>query len=194
MRPTPATKRLRRLTGKRNRKIQHLLPIASRRVIDHLVDCGIGTLVIGYNPNWKQQVNLGRVNHQKFVSIPHQKLVEMLSYTIPVSRDKAQLAGIQVREQDESYTSKCSFLDGERPQKREQYARRRIARGLYRTAEGILSNADVNAAYNIIPLWDIIPLRDIITKAFPNSFEGIEGVVPGHDTVHPVRAMLSQTE
>jgi putative transposase len=58
-------------------------------MIDHLVEQGIGTLVIGYNPNWKQQVNLGRVNNQKFVSIPHHKLVKMLRY-------KAQLAGIQV--------------------------------------------------------------------------------------------------
>jgi putative transposase len=54
--------------------------VASRRVIDHLVEQGIGTLVIGYIPNWKQQVNLGRVNNQKFICIPHHKLVKMLRY------------------------------------------------------------------------------------------------------------------
>jgi len=167
---TRSTNRLRRLTGKRNRQIKHLLHIASRRVIDHLVDQRIGTLVIGYNVNWKQRVNIGRVNHQKFVSIPHGTLLHMLTY-------QAQLAGIQVVIQEESYTSKCSFLDGEPPQKREQYAGRRIARGLFRAADGTLINADVNGAYNII------------TKAFPHAFEGIEGVV-----VHPVRAVLSQTE
>ena len=167
---TRSTKRLRRLTGKRNRKIKHLLHIASRRVIDHLVDQRVGTLVIGYNANWKQRVNIGRVNNPKFVSIPHGTLLHMLTY-------KAQLAGIQVVIQEESYTSKCSFLDGEHPHKREQYAGQRIARGLFRAADGTLINADVNGAYNII------------TKAFPNAFEGIEGVV-----VHPVRAMLSQTE
>lgn len=167
---TRSTKRLRRLTGKRNRKIKHLLHIASRRVIDHLVDQRVGTLVIGYNANWKQRVNIGQVNNPKFVSIPHGTLLHMLTY-------KAQLAGIQVVIQEESYTSKCSFLDGEHPHKREQYAGQRIARGLFRAADGTLINADVNGAYNII------------TKAFPNAFEGIEGVV-----VHPVRAMLSQTE
>jgi IS605 OrfB family transposase len=86
---TRSTKRLQRLTGKRNRKVKHLRHIASRRVIDHLVGRGIGTLVIGYNPNWKQRVNIGRVNHQKFISIPHGMLLHMLTY-------KAQLAGIQV--------------------------------------------------------------------------------------------------
>jgi putative transposase len=97
-------------------------------------------------------------------------LVEMLTY-------KAELAGINVVLQEESCTSKCSFLDGEFPKKREQYAGKRIKRGLFQTADGRLINADVNAAYNII------------TKAFPKAIEGIEGVV-----VHPVRVMLSQTE
>ena len=97
-------------------------------------------------------------------------LLEMLTY-------KAELAGIRVVLQDESYTSRCSFLDGEFPEKRDAYAGKRIKRGLFRTADGKLINADVNAAYNII------------TKAFPKAIEGIEGVV-----VHPVRVMLSQTE
>ncbi len=164
---TRSTKRLRRLTGKHNRQVKHLLHTASRMVIDHLVDRGIGTLVIGYNPKWKQRVNLGRVNNQKFVSIPHARLVEMLTY-------KATLAGIQVVQQEESYTSKCSFLDGELPRKRERYAGQRITRGLFRAADGSWINADVNAAYNMI------------IKAFPKAFEGIEGVV-----VHPVRVLLS---
>jgi putative transposase len=107
---------------------------------------------------------------EKFVSIPHAMLVEMLTY-------KAELAGINVVLQEESCTSKCSFLDGEFPEKGEQYAGRRIKRGLFQAADGRLINADVNAAYNII------------TKAFPKAIEGIEGVV-----VHPERVMLSQTE
>lgn len=168
---TQSTKRQRRLAEKRNRRIKHLMHIASRRVIDHLVMRGIGTLVIGYNPKWKQRVRLGRVNNQKFVSIPHAMLVDMLIY-------KAELAGIQVVLQEESYTSKCSFLDGEFPEKREVYAGKRIKRGLFQTADGRLINADVNAAYNII------------IKAFPKAIEGIEGVL----VVHPVRVMLSQTE
>jgi putative transposase len=159
-----STKRLRRLTQKRNRRLKHLMHTASRRVIDHLVDRNIGTLVIGHNPNWKQGVRIGRVSNQKFVSIPHAMLLDMLTY-------KAQLAGMKGVLQEEGYTSKCSFLDGEHPRKRERYAGRRISRGLFRAGDGTLINADVNGSYNII------------RKAFPKAFEGIEGVL----VVHPVR-------
>jgi putative transposase len=154
---TRTTKRLLRLTNKRNRKVKHILHLATRRVIDHLVANRIGVLVIGYNPEWKQRVNIGRANNQKFVAIPHAQAVQMLTY-------KAQLADIEVVLQEESYTSKCSFLDGEFPQKRPQYAGRRVKRGLFRAGDGRFINADVNGAYNII------------VKAFPNAFEGIEGV------------------
>jgi putative transposase len=164
------TKRLLRLTNKRNRKVKHILHLATRRVIDHLVANQIGVLVIGYNLEWKQRVNIGRTNNQKFVAIPHAQAVQMLTY-------KAQLAGIEVVLQEESYTSKCSFLDNEFPKKRLRYAGRRVKRGLFRAADGRFINADVNGAYNII------------IKAFPNAFEGIEGVV-----VHPVRWEVLQTE
>ena len=164
------TKRLRRLTHKRNMKVKHHLHLASRRLIDDLVARGIGTLVVGYNAAWKQRVNMGRRNNQKFVAIPYASLLHRLTY-------KAQLAGIEVILQEESYTSKCSFLDGEYPRKRLRYAGRRVKRGLFKTATGTLINADVNGAYNII------------TKAFPNAFEGIEGVV-----VHPVRWNVLQTK
>jgi putative transposase len=61
---TQSTKRQRRLTEKRDRRIKHLMHIASRMVIDHLVMRGIGTLVIGYNPRWKQRVRLRRVTRR----------------------------------------------------------------------------------------------------------------------------------
>jgi putative transposase len=167
---TRTTKRLIRLTNKRNRKVKHILHLATRRVIDHLVANRIGVLVIGYNPEWKQRVNIGRSNNQKFVAIPHAQAVQMLTY-------KAQLAGIEVVLQEESFTSKCSFLDGEFPQKQRHYAGCRVRRGLFKAGDGRFINADVNGAYNII------------VKAFPNAFEGIEGVV-----VHPVRWEVLQTE
>ncbi|NEP79295.1 MAG: IS200/IS605 family element transposase accessory protein TnpB [Okeania sp. SIO3C4] len=42
----------------------------------------IGTLRIGKNPEWKQEINLGKKNNQNFVRIPHAKLIEMLSYQV----------------------------------------------------------------------------------------------------------------
>jgi putative transposase len=96
-----STKRLERLT---TRRINHYLHAASKAIIVLLVREGIGTLVIGKNPLWKQEVELGRVNNQHFVQIPHARFIQMLEY-------KSRLAGIGVLLQEESYTSKASFLD-----------------------------------------------------------------------------------
>ena len=48
---------------------------------------GIGTLVIGKNPLWKQEVQLGKRNNQQFVQIPHARFIDQLTY-------KARLVGI----------------------------------------------------------------------------------------------------
>jgi len=65
-------------------------------------------------------------------------------------KNKRMDAGIQIIEQEESYTSKCSALDMEPIQKHEQYAGRRKRRGLFQAACGKLLNADVNGAVNIL--------------------------------------------
>ena len=68
--------------------------------------------------------------------------------TLTALKDVAE-KGIKIELIPEKYTSKCSFLDNEFPEKRQNYAGRRITRGLFRSAQGFLINADVNAAYNI---------------------------------------------
>src|SRR5215468_9316598 len=90
----------------RNRRVDSYLHTASRRIIDLLISEGIGTLVIGKNPLWKQEVSIGKRNNQQFVQIPHARFIDQLTY-------KAKLVGIQVILQEESYTSKASFLDGD---------------------------------------------------------------------------------
>lgn len=75
---------------------------------------------------------------------------------------------------EESYTSGTSFLDGESPTKDMYDKKRRIHRGLFRSNQGVLINADVNAGYQIMK------------KVFPNEFsDGIEGAV-----FHPVRVNI----
>ncbi|MBM3239396.1 IS200/IS605 family element transposase accessory protein TnpB [Candidatus Poribacteria bacterium] len=160
-------KKISQLTDKRNRKVKHELHVASRRIVDHLVAEEIGNLVIGKNPQWKHKIHIGRRNNQNFVSIPHAQFVSMLTY-------KARLVGIKVIETEESYTSKCSFLDLEPIQKQEVYLGKRIQRGLFQSHKGRKINADVNGAYNI--------LRKVAPNAFSN---GVEGVV-----VHPLRVSL----
>src|SRR5215813_8217011 len=85
----------------RNRRVDSSLHTASRRTIDLLVSEGIGTLVIGKNPLWKQDVQLGKRTNQQFVQIPHARFIDQLTY-------KARLVGIQVLLQEESYTCAAS--------------------------------------------------------------------------------------
>ena len=134
---------LERLYLKRDNKIKDYLHKASRYIINHLVSNSINTLVIGHNKNWKQEINIGKKNNQNFVNIPFNNLIHMLTY-------KAQLEGIQVIEIEESYTSKCSFLDNEKICKHENYLGKRIKRGLFKASNGKLINADLNGALNIL--------------------------------------------
>ncbi|MFX1365183.1 MAG: RNA-guided endonuclease InsQ/TnpB family protein [Promethearchaeota archaeon] len=157
------TKRIQKLHLTRNNKLTTLFHRISKNVIEYCVQNNIGTIVIGYNHGWKQKINIGKRNNQKFVQIPFLKLVKQLEY-------KAKLKGIHVLTIDECHTSKCSFLDNEPIEKHKKYAGKRISRGLFKTSKGILLNADVNGAYNIMK------------KAFPNaiSVDGIEafGLMP----------------
>lgn len=131
------------LTIKRNNKISNYLHKSSRLFINYLVSNDITDVVIGYNKEWKQGINIGRVNNQNFVNIPYYKLLNMLTY-------KCELLGITVHITEESYTSKCSFLDNEEICKHEDYKGKRIKRGLYKSSDGRLINADVNGALNIL--------------------------------------------
>ena len=122
---------------------------ASNFVIQACLKHDIGTVVIGYNPGWKQDVDIGKVNNQKFVSIPHAKLIEQIRY-------KAEAYGIQVIVREESYTSKASALDLDPVPAytpgslKPTYSGRRVKRGLYRARNGRGINADVNGALNIL--------------------------------------------
>jgi putative transposase len=158
------TRRLQRLTTRRYNKLNDTFHKVSRYLVNYCIENDVGKIVIGYNAGWKQRVNLGKRNNQNFVGVPFHQLVRKIQY-------KARLVGIEVTLQDESYTSKCSFLDDEEVKKHARYVGRRVKRGLFRSKNGTLINADVNAACNII------------RKAVPEArwVDGIEGV-----GLHPV--------
>src|SRR6266436_6148726 len=69
---------------KRNRRIMHYLHTAIRRIIDLVVEEGIGTLIVGKNPLWKQRVELGKKHNQEFVQIPHARFIDT---KVPISCD-----------------------------------------------------------------------------------------------------------
>jgi putative transposase len=123
----------------RNNSCLHWL---SRRLIELCVSNGIGKIVIGYNKEWKQDINLGKRTNLNFVQIPHKTLIDYIQY-------KAAEYVIVVKLQEESYTSKCSFLDHEPIKKHAEYAGKRIHRGLFQSKYGKQIHADINAAYNI---------------------------------------------
>lgn len=121
----------------------------------------VSTLVLGVNRNWKQNVNIGTANNQRFVAMPLHMLQQMIIY-------KAERAGINVVIKEESYTSKAdaTALDpiptyGKNDNK-VPFSGSRICRGLYRCHDGMLINADCNAAANII------------RKAFADAFNDTE--------------------
>jgi putative transposase len=113
-----------------------------------LVAEGIGTLIIGKNPLWKQEVEMGRRNNQNFVQVPHTRFIELLTY-------KAQLVGIEVILTEESYTSRASFLDRDEipvhdPSRAEEprFSGKRDGRWYYASNQRMI-HSDVNGSYNI---------------------------------------------
>lgn len=152
-----SSNKLKKLTEKRNRKVKDYLHKSSKELVNQLVSNNVKTLVLGKNINMKQDINLGKNNNQNFTQLPIFKFLDIVSY-------KAKLKGINIILQEESYTSKCSFLDNEEIKKHSEYQGKRIKRGLFKSSDGRLINADVNGSYNIMK------------KAIPNVFaNGIEG-------------------
>src|SRR5216683_5788124 len=56
------TRQMERITNTRNRRIDHYLHTASKRIVDFLVKEGVGTVILGKNPFWKQACGMGRKN------------------------------------------------------------------------------------------------------------------------------------
>jgi IS605 OrfB family transposase len=97
----------------------------------------------GLNDKRPKLEDLLKDNNQNFVNIPHAVFIEMVCY-------KCKLNGIEVVLREESYTSKCSFIDNEPIKKHDSYAGRRVKRGLFRSENGTFINADLNGALNIL--------------------------------------------
>ena len=157
---THNSKRLQRLSKNRDLYLKDKYEQISSYLICYAYENNIGTIVLGKNDNWKQNINLGKVNNQNFTFIGHASLIEKIKY-------KASLLGIEVIVVEESYTSKASFLDKDKipvygiDDSKIKFSGTRVKRGLYKTKKNIFINADVNGASNIIKKYD--------DKAFKNK-------------------------
>ena len=144
---------IKRITTQRNRKVDNYTHQLSRKLINHLSELGVKNIVYGKNVNFKQEINLGKVNNQNFMNIPFNQIIDRLRY-------KALLAGINFMTVEESYTSKTSFLDreklycykgqGNKAPKDYTFLGNRFTRSLFRSKEGYVIHADINASFNII--------------------------------------------
>ena len=144
-------RKIQKLCRKRFFKIKHYLHEASKMVVNQLASAGVTHLVVGKNIGWKQETNIGNVSNQNFVNIPHARFIDMLKY-------KWEKMGRTFETIEESYTSKCSFLDKEEICYHDTYLGKRGPRGLFTTKEQYKINSDVNGAGNI--------LRKVISNAF----------------------------
>jgi len=163
------SKNIIKLTFKRNNKINDYLHRASKILVNQLVSNQVKTLIIGKNVGQKQDSKMSKKNNQNFVNIPIFRYLNMVAY-------KARLEGIEVLWQEESYTSKASFLNQDfipvygKEKGKPNFSGYRRHRGLYKIkGENKTINADVNGSYNIM------------RKAVPNIFiDGIEecAVIP----------------
>jgi putative transposase len=153
-------KKKNRVWNKRHNKFKHLFHHYSNYIVGKALEKGCKTIIIGKNDGWKQKINIGRRNNQNFVSVPFELFLNMMEY-------KCEQANLTMIKIEESYTSKCSFLDLEPLEKQEKYCGKRIKRGLFISKQGTKINADLNGALNIA------------RKVFPNAFKanGIEGFV-----------------
>lgn len=145
------SKKLDQLSTYRTNYIRDCFHKMSRLLMEWCKSHEVGYLVLGSNKFWKQETNMGKCNNQNFVSVPFEMLKSMIEL-------KSNEYGVTVVRQEESYTSKASFIDldfipvysKKYPDKKYRFSGRRIHRGLYKSADGTLMNADINGAANIL--------------------------------------------
>lgn len=136
------TKQLFLIKRKRENRVKDVMRKTVKYILDYCVEHNIGTIVIGHNKGWKQEINLGKRNNQNFIQIPFGYLMSMIA-------SKCQEYGLRYLETQESHTSKCSAIDSEEVRHHDEYVGKRVKRGLFKSKDGSLVNADVNGAINI---------------------------------------------
>ena len=163
------TLRQKRITRKRNNRINDYLSKAARTIVNYCLNNDIGKLVLGYNEDFQRNSNIGSINNQNFVNIPYGKLRDKLIYL-------CKLYGIEFKLQEESYTSKASFFDGDEipiydKENLQEYifSGKRIKRGLYQTSTGKLINADCNGALNILRKSKVVDLSILYNRGELNT-------------------------
>ena len=141
---------IRNLWRKRDEQIRNLLGYYANRLIEELISLNVSKLIIGKNKKQKQEIDLhSKLENRNFCMIPFNKLIEILKY-------KCEENGIECIEQEESYTSKASFLDNDyipvyREENKEyEFSGWRNGRIYKIKGKNQKIHADYNGAFNIM--------------------------------------------
>ena len=161
------TKRQVTLLRRHENRIRDYLGKTAKKIIDYCLEHSIGNLVLGKNKGFQHKSNIGKVNNQTFVQMPFYKLQQKLEY-------QCELYGIDMIEQEESYTSRASFWDKDEipvygDSKQYSFSGKRIKRGLYQTSSGRLLNADANGALNILRKSNVVSLDGLYSRGELNT-------------------------
>lgn len=162
------TKKLYRIVTKRSNRVSDILHKSCKYIINYCIDNNIDTVVCGMNKDFQRYSNLGKVNNQKFTQIPFGKIRNILNYL-------CELNGINFIEQEESYTSKASFWDRDEipvfsseSKVNYDFSGKRVHRGLYRSKNGMLLNADLNGSLNILRKSNVVSLEALYSRGVLN--------------------------
>ena len=163
------TKRMYNILKKRNNKINYYIHKTCKKLIDYSLQNNIKIIILGWNNDFQRNSKLGKKNNRYFASIPFSKIKDKLEY-------RCKINNINFILQEESFTSKASFLDNDYmlsykkdeklgyvlrtidnkvELKKDQFVGKRVKRGLYKSKNGILINADMNGALNILKKYFI---------------------------------------
>lgn len=158
-----------KICHKRNNRVNDYMNKAAKMVINYCIYHNIGTLVVGHNESFQTGSNIGNVNNQTFDNIPFGKFLTKLEYL-------CELNGIVFVKQEESYTSKASFFDcddipvyNKDDKTRYIFSGKRVHRGMYRRNSGVMLNADVNGALNIMRKSNVVDLTVLYGRGEVNT-------------------------
>ncbi|HLP88322.1 MAG TPA: transposase [Nostocaceae cyanobacterium] len=171
------SRRIANIVRNRNNFVDSYLHQTTKMIVDELLLLGVTHVSIGKNEQWKTRLNLGKRTNQNFTQIPHARFIEMLTY-------KLEQVGITVEVNEESYTSKASFIDWDNiptynpnTKIKHTFSGKRVARAWYVSKDGVKIHADVNGAFNIG------------RKCNPQGFDCLQSILRdrGCVVVHPRR-------
>jgi IS605 OrfB family transposase len=165
------TNKIAELWNKREAQINGYISQTVGLLFKKVKEFNTDTIVVGYNAGWKQKSDMGKKNNQKFVHIPFQKLISAIE-------NKCIKEGILFNKQEESYTSKASFLDRDsipvwsKDDKTHYcFSGKRVTRGLYRSRSGRCIHADINGALNSLRKSEVVKLDENLNVKTPILLE-----------------------